>query len=46
MMGHTSSGLSQIVGAGVLSLFGVFLVTLLLVRKVIGQFVHLIEIVS
>jgi hypothetical protein len=29
-----------------LSLVGVFLVTLLLVRKVIGQFVQLIEIVS
>src|ERR671936_2156770 len=46
MRGHTSSGISEIAGAGVLSRCFALMVTLLSVRKVIGQYVHLIEIVS
>jgi hypothetical protein len=46
MRGQTSSGISQIVGTRVLSLCFPLRVTLLWLRKVIGQYVLLIEIVS
>jgi hypothetical protein len=45
-MDHTASGITQIVGPSMLSLFIVLMVTLFSVRKIIGKYVQVIATVS